>query len=454
MEIEPDRTLLTVLRDELGLTGTKEGCDDSECGACMVMIDGKPVNSCSYLALQADGREITTVEGLAPGGELHPLQRAFLAEGGVQCGFCTPGHADLGGGAARRQPAPERGRGARRPVGQPLPLHGLSGHHQRRPPGGRGAGALTVSTSLHEEAIELTRDLIRVDTSNPPGRETPAAMLLKSYLEAAGVECELIARDPDRANLVARIPGTGGGPSLALLGHTDVVPADAQDWAHPPFSGYVDGDGFLWGRGAADMKTETAVRAVAIAELARTGFQPRGDLIYIAEADEEDGTEEVGLIWLAGARPDVRTDLAINEGGGARWELSDGRVVYPINIGEKATLPALVTALGEAGHASTPTAGANAVPRLATLIGRLAAYRTRMRDLPETRAMLELLVGPYGRRPPGRRHPRGHAAPVVPGGAAAPVRLDHRADPPDRVLGAQRDAGPGKRRVRLPDPAG
>ncbi len=255
---------------------------------------------------------------------------------------------------------------------------------------------MTVSTSLHEEAIELTRDLIRVDTSNPPGRETPAAMLLKSYLEAAGVECELIARDPDRANLVARIPGTGGGPSLALLGHTDVVPADAQDWAHPPFSGYVDGDGFLWGRGAADMKTETAVRAVAIAELARTGFQPRGDLIYIAEADEEDGTEEVGLIWLAGARPDVRTDLAINEGGGARWELSDGRVVYPINIGEKATLPALVTALGEAGHASTPTAGANAVPRLATLIGRLAAYRTRMRDLPETRAMLELLVGPYG----------------------------------------------------------
>jgi len=91
VEIEPGRSLLTVLREELGLTGTKEGCDDSECGACMVMIDGKPVNSCSFLALQADGREITTIEGLAPGGELHPLQRAFLAEGGVQCGFCTPG---------------------------------------------------------------------------------------------------------------------------------------------------------------------------------------------------------------------------------------------------------------------------------------------------------------------------------------------------------------------------
>jgi carbon-monoxide dehydrogenase small subunit len=89
--IEPDRSLLSVLRTELGLTGTKEGCDDSECGACMVMIDGKPVNSCSFLALQAGGREITTIEGLAREGELHPLQRAFLADGGVQCGFCTPG---------------------------------------------------------------------------------------------------------------------------------------------------------------------------------------------------------------------------------------------------------------------------------------------------------------------------------------------------------------------------
>ena len=91
VEIEPGRSLLSVLRTEIGLTGSKEGCDDSECGACLVLLDGKPVNSCSYLALQAEGREVTTVEGLADGGELHPLQRAFLEEGGVQCGFCTPG---------------------------------------------------------------------------------------------------------------------------------------------------------------------------------------------------------------------------------------------------------------------------------------------------------------------------------------------------------------------------
>ena len=90
-EVEPHRSLLSVLRAEIGLTGTKEGCDDSECGACMVLVDGRPVNSCSYLALQAGGRTVLTVEGLAKPGELDPLQSAFLEEGGVQCGFCTPG---------------------------------------------------------------------------------------------------------------------------------------------------------------------------------------------------------------------------------------------------------------------------------------------------------------------------------------------------------------------------
>jgi len=90
-EIEPHRSLLSVLRGELGLTGAKEGCDDSECGACMVLLDGRPVNSCSFLALQAAGRTVQTVEGLSKDGALHSLQIAFLEQGGVQCGFCTPG---------------------------------------------------------------------------------------------------------------------------------------------------------------------------------------------------------------------------------------------------------------------------------------------------------------------------------------------------------------------------
>jgi aerobic-type carbon monoxide dehydrogenase small subunit (CoxS/CutS family) len=91
VELDPHVTLLEAVRDVLGLTGSKEGCDDSECGACMMLLDGRPVNSCSYLALQAEGRNVTTVEGLAEGDELAPLQRALLEHGGVQCGFCTPG---------------------------------------------------------------------------------------------------------------------------------------------------------------------------------------------------------------------------------------------------------------------------------------------------------------------------------------------------------------------------
>jgi len=102
---------------------------------------------------------------------------------------------------------------------------------------------------LGDEAVALLQDLIRVDTSNPPGNETAAAELLRDYLVPHGVECELIARVPGRANLVARIRGTGGGPSLALTGHTDVVPADAADWRRPPFAAEIDGDGYLWGRG-------------------------------------------------------------------------------------------------------------------------------------------------------------------------------------------------------------
>jgi carbon-monoxide dehydrogenase small subunit len=91
LTIEAHRSLLSVLREDVGLTGTKEGCDDSECGACMVLIDGAPVNACSYLAVQVDGREVTTVEGVARGGSLNDLQRIFLEEGAAQCGFCTPG---------------------------------------------------------------------------------------------------------------------------------------------------------------------------------------------------------------------------------------------------------------------------------------------------------------------------------------------------------------------------
>jgi carbon-monoxide dehydrogenase small subunit len=106
LEVEPSTTLLRAVREHVGLTGAKEGCDDSECGACMMLLDGRPVNACSYLALQAEGRDVTTVEGLAADGRLSPLQQAFLEHGGVQCGFCTPGMLISATALLARHPSP------------------------------------------------------------------------------------------------------------------------------------------------------------------------------------------------------------------------------------------------------------------------------------------------------------------------------------------------------------
>jgi carbon-monoxide dehydrogenase small subunit len=91
LEVEPRTLLVHALRDGLGLTGAHVGCDTSQCGACTVLVEGRAVKSCTLLALQAEGAEVTTIEGLAPAGELHPVQQAFVEHHGLQCGFCTPG---------------------------------------------------------------------------------------------------------------------------------------------------------------------------------------------------------------------------------------------------------------------------------------------------------------------------------------------------------------------------
>ena len=106
LSVEPKVTLLEVLRDQLRLTGTKVGCNMGDCGACAVIMDGKPVNACLVLAVQANGRDILTVEGLADDRELHPIQRAFLEKGAVQCGFCTPGMLLSAKGLLDQNPTP------------------------------------------------------------------------------------------------------------------------------------------------------------------------------------------------------------------------------------------------------------------------------------------------------------------------------------------------------------
>lgn len=104
----PRQTLLEVLRDELRLTGTKLGCGEGDCGACTVLLDGKPVNSCLVLALQTSGREVTTIEGLSQGEGLSPVQQAFVESGAVQCGFCSPGMILTATSLLRRNPHPTR----------------------------------------------------------------------------------------------------------------------------------------------------------------------------------------------------------------------------------------------------------------------------------------------------------------------------------------------------------
>src|SRR5689334_23370611 len=249
----------------------------------------------------------------------------------------------------------------------------------------------TTESSLRAEVTQLLQELIRLDTVNPPGNETRAAELLRDYLGDHGVQSELYGRTPERANLVARLPGRAGGPSLLLLSHTDTVVADPAEWLVDPWSGEVR-DGELWGRGALDMKGQVAAEAVALASLARDGFEPAGDVVFAACADEEVG-EGFGLQWLCAEHPEaVRTDYALNEGAGERMELF-GRAFYLCSSAEKMSSPFRLLVRGHAGHASVPGIADNALVKAAPLIERLAAYRPELRLGPETSAMIQAVVG-------------------------------------------------------------
>jgi acetylornithine deacetylase/succinyl-diaminopimelate desuccinylase-like protein len=246
---------------------------------------------------------------------------------------------------------------------------------------------------LRDEVVGLTRALIRVDTSNPPGNETPAAELLAGYLREAGVDCELIGPDPERLNLVARISGRGEGPSLMLMAHTDVVPAPDSNWTVPPFEGSLV-DGRVIGRGANDMKSELAARAVAIAALARDGEPPAGDVVLVAESDEERGTSDVGMSWLVRERPDLRCDFVLNEGGGLLLELADGRRVVTISVGEKQVTSLRLRVFGRAGHASVPAAADNPVQHAARAVDRLLTFQAPARLTPAVERALRALGVP------------------------------------------------------------
>ncbi len=269
-------------------------------------------------------------------------------------------------------------------------------------PAGDGHTVPSDIPDMSDAAIALARDLIQVDTSNPPGNETAAALVLRDWLAAHGIDSELCGPDPDRHNLVATVPGSGDGPSLALCGHLDVVPAPnptgsnperPNAWSYPPFSAHVDSDGMLWGRGAVDMKSQVASRAAALAAVVAGGVKFAGTVRLIAQADEEVNDGNHGMSWLVRERADLRTDFAIEEGGGRRVVLADGRPVVFYGVGDKALIGIRLTAHGRGGHGSVPQRSDNPVPRLGQLLAQAGAAPARRHIVPAAHAMLSTLAG-------------------------------------------------------------
>jgi acetylornithine deacetylase/succinyl-diaminopimelate desuccinylase-like protein len=252
-----------------------------------------------------------------------------------------------------------------------------------------GTATTPVPTALGPRAVELLQRLIRANTVNPPGNERPLQEELAATLTDAGFECELLAAEPERPNLVARLRGSDG-PTLTILGHIDTVRADPEEWSRDPWSGELV-DGWIWGRGALDMKGQVASEVAACLELGRSGWRPAGELLLVLTADEEAGGG-LGAQWLCETHPDrVRTDFVVNEGGGSRIELGDRRL-YTLSIGEKGIFRIRLKETGRAGHASLPRIGENALLKLS---GHLAALTEQPPPEPTAvgEALLEALLG-------------------------------------------------------------
>ncbi|MEX1141510.1 MAG: M20/M25/M40 family metallo-hydrolase [Thermoleophilaceae bacterium] len=268
---------------------------------------------------------------------------------------------------------------------------------------------------LERRATELLQRLIRFRTVNPPGGERDCQEYLHGMLEGEGFEVELLEVAPGRPNLVARLPAPSGadGPTLCLLGHVDTVLANPDDWDVDPWSGALRDDGCVWGRGALDMKSQVAAEVAAAGALAGAGWRPaHGELKIVLTVDEEAGAV-FGAQWLCEHHPDkVRADIVVNEGAGVSFEwpapASDPdapasiaatadpatpgpRRIYPVCVAEKGVFRFTLSARGEAGHASIPRIGSNALAKLAPAIGALCGAPVVPEHSPEADAFLEAL---------------------------------------------------------------
>jgi acetylornithine deacetylase/succinyl-diaminopimelate desuccinylase-like protein len=221
------------------------------------------------------------------------------------------------------------------------------------------------------EVVRHLQALLRLDTTNPPGNETLAAEYLAGVLRAEGLEPVVLESAPGRGNLVVRLRGSGEALPLLLYCHTDVVPAEAGAWTYPPFGGEIH-DGYVWGRGAADMKDTVAEQLMVMLLLKRHGVPLKRDVIFAATADEEiGGRQGFGVPWLVHHHPDLlRAEFGLTEVGGYNVSLA-GRQVYLIQVAEKGTCWLKLRAKGRPGHGSMPHSD-NAVVHLARAVRRLA----------------------------------------------------------------------------------
>lgn len=230
--------------------------------------------------------------------------------------------------------------------------------------------------SICNEATELFRDLLRIDTTNSPehpGNEIEAARYLEERFAREGLDSTVLESAPGRGNIISRIKGDGsGGAPILLSAHLDVVPAEAEHWLHPPFAAEIH-DGCIWGRGAIDMKNMAAMEAMVMLLLKRHGCSLKRDLIFAGVADEEEGCE-LGSLWLVREHPElVRAEYAISEIGGFSLHVGE-QCFYPVQVAEKGFVRLTLRARGTPGHGSLPNPD-NPIAHIAQAVRRLDEQR-------------------------------------------------------------------------------
>jgi acetylornithine deacetylase/succinyl-diaminopimelate desuccinylase-like protein len=244
------------------------------------------------------------------------------------------------------------------------------------------------ATTMYRHPERLLQKLIRFDTTNPPGNEAACITYVRDLLDAAGVRTTLLAKDPNRPNLIARLPGRGQAAPILLQGHVDVVTTEGQTWQHPPFAGVVV-DGYVWGRGALDMKGGVAMMVAAFLRAKLEGLRPPGDVVLAVLSDEE-ARGGCGAQYLVEQHPDAFEGIrfAIGEFGGSTFHLGDKRF-YPIQVSEKQGCDLMATTTDAGGHGTLAMRG-SAMACVGHALVQLDQQRLPAHITPISRIMLEI----------------------------------------------------------------